>query len=125
MLTRLFFVLEKLIHDDGFAANIYRLLVYFLIEWHDDQLIRDHIMANFTDIFKQERVLALNQLVEPLCSIILMNLEKLSGSSRTYLTMNDFSFFWELASRHSSRISVESAISMSRVMQLYMLKRDP
>ena len=60
MLTRLFFVLEKLIHDDSFAANIYRLLVYFLIEWHDDQLIRDHIMANFTDLFKQEKVLALD-----------------------------------------------------------------
>ena len=37
--------------------------------------------------------------------------------------MADFSFFWELANSH--RMTLEGALSICRVMQIYMLKRDP
>lgn len=60
IVTRLFSVLEKLVAEfDDFYETTYRLLVFFLIEWHDNKVLRNHIMANFSDVFKHEKVLSL------------------------------------------------------------------
>ena len=69
--TRLFSVLENLVTEfDDFSDNVFRLLVFFLIEWHDNKVLRNHLMANFIDLFKNEKVLSLPQIIEPLCRII-------------------------------------------------------
>lgn len=108
---------------DDFAETVYRLLVFFLVEWHDNKVLRNHLMSNFLDLFKNEKVLPLSQLVEPLCSIIVLNLNKKDANERTYLTMADFSFFWELANKQ--RVTSETAVAICQVMQTYMLRRDP
>ena len=124
IVTRLFAVLEKLTMEmDDFAETIHRFLVYFLIEWHENKVLRQHIMSNFLDLFNHEKVLSLNQVIEPLCSIIAMNLEKEEVDSRKYMNMEDFSFFWALANKN--RLVVQSALDICKVMRIFMLKRDP
>ena len=61
--------------------------------------------------------------MQPLSSIIVLNLEKEDVNQRTYLTMADFSFFWEIVNKQ--RITIESALPICQIMQIYMLKRDP
>lgn len=109
MITRLFSVLETLSAEkDEFGESIYRLLVFFLVEWHDNKIARNHLMVNFTDLFKQDKVLSLHQLVEPLCSITLMNLGRANVEKRKYVTMADFTFLWDLA--NLQRLTVQSAL---------------
>ena len=108
---------------NDFSETIYQLLVFFFVEWHDNKVVRNHMMSNFLDLFKQDKVLSLRQLLEPLSSIIVLNLEKGDINQRTYLTMADFSFLWDLANKN--RITIESALPICQVMQTYMLKRDP
>ena len=76
MVSRLFAVLDKLRSDsDDFAESIYRLLVYFLIEWNSNKTIREHLLSNFLELFKDDREGALQKyLVEPLCKIIMLNI---------------------------------------------------
>lgn len=40
----------------------------------------------------------------------------------TYMTMADFSFFWNLA--NSPRLTIQSAIIICKAMQIFMLKSD-
>ena len=108
---------------DDFAETIYSLLIYFLIEWHEDKLLRCHIMSNFIDLFRQEKVLQMHQLIDPLCKIILQNLRKEEFQDRRYLDMQDYTFFWELANKN--RVNVASALTICKIMQNGMLKRDP
>ena len=124
IISRLFFVLETLTMEmNDFSETIYQLLVFFFVEWHDNKVVRNHMMSNFLDLFNQDKVLSLRQLLEPLSSIIVLNLEKGDINQRTYLTMADFSFLWDLANKN--RITIESALPICQVMQTYMLKRDP
>ena len=52
VISRLFALLEKLVHEmDDFAETIYSLLVFFLIEFHDNKIVRQHLMSNFTDLY--------------------------------------------------------------------------
>lgn len=108
---------------DSFAETTYRLLVFFLVEWHDNKILRNHLMINFTDLLQMNKVLSLRQLIEPLCSIIVLNLKKGDVKQRKYLTMADFTFMWDMANKQ--RLTVESALSICQVMQIYMVKRDP
>ena len=85
---------------DDQAETIYKLLVFFLVEWHDNKVLRQHLMSGFTDLFNQEKVLSFHQLIEPLCSIIIMNLQKEDMNQRKYLNMSDFSFMWALACKN-------------------------
>ena len=100
--THLFAVLETLVAElDDFSETIYRLLIFLLIEWHQNKVLRNHLMTNFVDLFKNEKVLPLPHLVEPLCKIITQNLDQKSKADEraltTYITMADFTFFWALA----------------------------
>ena len=50
MVSRLFAVLDKLRSEsDVFAESIYRLLVYFLVEWNENKAIREHLISNFLE----------------------------------------------------------------------------
>ena len=50
--SRLFAVLENAVKGmDDFAETIYRLLVFFLVEWHENKILRSHLMSNFTQLF--------------------------------------------------------------------------
>lgn len=129
--SRLFAVLEKLVATkDDFAEYVYRLLIFFLIEFHHNEVIRGHLMTNFKDLFMREKVLSLHQLVEPLCSIIESNLEQnpkksqyaLFSNFNKYMTVDDFSFFWDLANK--PRITIHSAIPICKIMQQFMLKSE-
>ena len=52
MSARLFVVLEKLIAaKDDFAGTVYSLLLYFLVEWHENKVLRAHLLSNFTDLY--------------------------------------------------------------------------
>ena len=124
-MAKLFVLLEKFVlvsQSDDFAAKIYSLLVFLLIEWHENKVIRSTMISNFIDLFKQEKVvvLSLHQLIEPLCSIITLNIQREEGNkNKSYLNMIDFSLFWELA--NDKRITAASAIQICEVMQIYML----
>ena len=75
IISRLFAILENSVKEmDDFAETIYRLLVFFLVEWHENKVLRSHLMSNFTQLFKNEKLLSLEQLIEPLCRIINLNL---------------------------------------------------
>ena len=80
-------------------------------------------MSNFIDLFRQEKVLQMHQLIDPLCKIILQNLRKEEFQDRRYLDMQDYTFFWELANKN--RVNVASALALCKIMQNGMLKRDP
>jgi len=122
LVTALFALLEKLtLEMDEFAETVFRLLIYLLVEWHDTKLLRNHLLANFLDLFNTEKVLQLHALVEPLCQIITMNLER--EDSRKYLNMGDFSFMWALANKN--RLSLPSALAIATIMQTFMVRRDP
>ena len=55
-MTRLFTILDKLLQDsDEMAETVYRLLVFFLIEFHPHQIVRQNLLTNFTDLFKREK----------------------------------------------------------------------
>ena len=61
IISRLFFLLETLSMEmDDFGETIYQLLVFFFIEWHDNKIVRNHMMSNFLDLFKQDKVLSLH-----------------------------------------------------------------
>ena len=99
-------MLEKLVIEfDDFSENVYKLLIFFLIEWHDNKVLRNHLMTNFIELYKNEKVLSIPKLMEPVCSIITQNLNKKlvgiavaeEGPPRTYVTLADFSFFWSIA----------------------------
>ena len=96
-----------------------------MVEWHHKVPIREHLLVNFTDlltsIWGQE--FSIDNLVEPLCIIILQNLEDQSDEKpNNYLTMIDFTFMWSLA--NNKRLTAKSAIAICKVMQFYMLRRD-
>ena len=103
MCTRLFYVLERLLAEfDDFSDNVYKLLIFFLIEWHENKVLRNHLMTNFIELYKNDKVLSVSKLVEPLCSIVTQNLKAKDGGSeegppRTYVTLADFSFLWSIA----------------------------
>ena len=106
--------------------NVYRLLIYLLIEYHHDEKIREHLMSNFTELYKRDKTLSLHAIIEPLCSIIESNIA--SSTARTqqmmniYIKMADFSFFWDLANKPN--LTLESAICICKVMQIFMLRSD-
>ena len=108
--------------------NVYRLLIYLLIEYHHDEKIREHLMSNFTELYKNDKALSLHALIEPLCSIIESNIGNLSKSNNQNLKMNiyikmaDFSFFWDLANK--PHLTLESAIHICKVMQIFMLRGE-
>lgn len=55
-MTRLFTILDKLLQDsDEMAETVYRLLVFFQIEFHPLQIVRQNLLTNFTDLFKREK----------------------------------------------------------------------
>ena len=115
LISRLFLVVEKLgLEMDPFSEKAYKLLIFFLVEWHDCKILRNHLMANFTDLFTHDKVLSLHILVEPICSVISLKLQKDLIDSQKFLSMADFSFFWALACKQ--RITQESAIEISKVM---------
>lgn len=100
LVTRLFSVLETLSMEmDSFAETTFRLLVFFLVEWHDNKVLRNHLMINFTEILQMDKVLSLRQLIEPICSIIVLNLNKDDVKQRKYMTMADFTFMWDIANK--------------------------
>ena len=56
MVSRLFAVIDKLKGDsDAFAESIYRLLTYFLIDWNENKTVREHLLSNFLELFKDDR----------------------------------------------------------------------
>ena len=64
-------MLETLVTEfDDFSETTFRFIVFSLVEWHENKILRHHIMANLLELFKNEKVLSLQQLIEPLCSII-------------------------------------------------------
>ena len=79
LITCLFAVLEKLaLSKDDFAESLYTFLVEYLIQSYDDEAVREHLLANFGDLFKPGQVvsLPLYDLVQPLCLTIESNKSK-------------------------------------------------
>lgn len=62
--SRLFSVLETLVTElDDFSETIYRLLVFFLVEWHENKVLRNHLMSNFVEVFNNEKTLPIPLLI--------------------------------------------------------------
>ena len=54
------------------------------------------------------------------------NLKKNDDNPRTYMTMADFSFMWDLAANiDKNRMTATSAVAICQLMQTFMVKRDP
>lgn len=120
LITCLFAVLEKLaISSDNFAESLYTFLVEYLIQSYHDEAVREHLLSNFSDLFKPpEQVvsLPLYDLVQPLCLAIESN------KSEVQMSMLDFSFFWQLA--NDARLTVNCAVPIYKVMQMHILTKD-
>ena len=48
------------------SASIYKLLTFSFIENFDDDIIREHMSNNFSEVFRQYKSIPVSILVEPL-----------------------------------------------------------
>ena len=59
-------------------------MIFLLIAWHERQLVREHILQQFVDIFKLDKNLPLQKLIEPLCHVIAKRLTTEFGGEGIY-----------------------------------------
>lgn len=120
VVTSLFSLLEKCC-DLDIQTLIYKILVLFMLEWHEDQFLRSHLTLNFGRSLETRSDL-LTYLVTPLCRLIMMQITDIEMSLR-YLNSEDFEFIAKLAWKANHVENTEQIVAITRVLECYMVRR--
>ena len=109
-LCQLFRSLEVFVSErNKFVSVIYKCLIFMFIEYHNDLNIREFLLSNFNEVFKNILSIPVGIMVEPYVKQVQYNL----GNSY-YFNVNDVSFLTTVA-RHP-RFNVKEAILVLDVL---------
>ena len=127
VVTSLFSLLEKSLdldkkcYDLDIQTLIYKILVFFMLEWHEDQFLRSHLTLNFGRNLETRSDL-LTHLVVPLCRLIMLKIANTELSVR-YLNSEDFEFIAKLAWKANNDKNTEHIVAITQVLECYMVRR--